>query len=414
MLKLEKGVSITAFKSWQRSLQRKVRIGKFITQYFARKFYFLFKSRAPRLKRSYTQHFPAVHMKVDRWQYATIFSSELLVVIAAVAVAGFNIWFFNIAQGSDQSLAMGLLRNHTGLNDQLVLHSNTVRTVVVRPGFFQEAYAESLPAQEDTANIGDSALTAYEDNVMVKPNPDSVQDLVSKQVTVYTTANGDTLGSIAQKYGVSINSIKWSNSLPSDTIKPGWFLLIPPGNGVVVKITDSNTTLPDLAKKYEVTTESIVAGNGRKDAEDIPEVGQYVYIKNGKVTPPPAPAPTKVAAKSSTKSNIVSGATGKTVAGGHIFPKGYCTWYVATRVKVPWGGNANRWPANARAMGYLVDKNPVAGSIIETGESRVGHVAYVEKVEGDKIYISEMNYKGFGIKSTRVVSKSIIRAVIHP
>jgi surface antigen len=409
MLVLDEGDGITALKSWQHLLHKKIRIAKFIAQYFVRKFYFMFRSRAPKLKRAYTQNFPAVHMKVDGWQYATIFSSELLVVIAAVVVAGFNIWFFNFAHGADQSLAMGLLRNHTGLNDQLVLHSNTVRKVVVRPGFFQEAYAESLP-DGDQSYLDNITLTAYEDNVMVKPNPDSVQNLVSKQVQVYTTESGDTLSTIAHKFGVSVNSIKWSNNLPSDTIKPGWFLLIPPGNGVVVKITDSNTTIPDLAKKYEVKTEEIVASNVLANAEDIPDVGQYLYIANGKVTPPPAP---KVAAKTkSGKSNIVD--NGKPVPGGHLFPKGYCTWYVATKVKVTWGGNANRWPANARAQGYTVDKNPTAGSIVETGESRVGHVAYVEKVDGDDIYISEMNYKGFGIRSSRVISKSIIRSVIHP
>lgn len=390
-----------------RSVRRKIRIAKFVIQYFSRKFYFVFKSRAPRLKRSYTQHFPAVHMKVDGWQYATIFSSELLVVVAAIAVAGFNMWFFKVAQGTDQSLAMGLLRNHTRFNDQLVLHNNTIRTVITRPGIFQEAYAESLP-NDSLPDFEDVALTAFEDNVLVKPAEINVQDLISKQVIIYNTNAGDTLSSIAQKFGVSVNSIKWSNNLPSDTIRQGWFLMIPPSNGVVVKITDSNTTIPDLAKKYEVTTEEIVATNGRANAEDIPEVGQYLFIKNGKVTPP---AVVKATPKS-TKSNLVN--TGKLVPGSHIFPKGYCTWYVATRVKVTWGGNAERWPANARAQGYLVDKNPTAGSIVETGESPIGHVAYVEKIDGDKIHITEMNYKGFNIKSSRVISKSQIRSVIHP
>ena len=345
MLELDKGDGITALKSWQRLLHKKIRIAKFIAQYFVRKFYFMFRSRAPKLKRAYTQNFPAVHMKVDGWQYATRFSSELLVVIAAVVVAGFNIWFFNFAHAADQSLAMGLLRNHTGLNDQLVLHSNTVRKVVVRPGFFQEAYAESLP-NGDQSYLDNVTLTAYEDNVMVKPNPDSVQSLVSKQVQVYTTEGGDTLSTIAQKFGVSVNSIKWSNNLPSDTIKPGWFLLIPPDNGVVVKITDSNFTIPDAAKKYEVKTEAIVAANVLENAEDIPEVGQYLYIPNGKVTPPPAP---KVAAKAkSGKSNIIN--KGKLVPGGHIFPPKYCTCYFTTNVKVTCGCNANSWHSNARAQ----------------------------------------------------------------
>lgn len=361
----------------------------------------------PRIKRAYTEHFPAVRIKIDKWQYASIFSSELLVISAAILVAGFNIWFFKVAAGHDQSLVMNLLHYHSDFNNQLVLHNNTVKTVVERPGFFNEAHAENIIPASD-AIFDQTNLTAIEDDVIIKPNPASIQGLVSQQVKIYSTETGDTLSSIAKKFDTSINSIKWSNNLPSDTIKPGWFLIIPPANGVVVKITDSNTTIPDLAYKYKVTSESIVIANGRKNAEDIPDVGQYLFIKDGRIDPPPVP----VAKKTNTK--LVNSDGSKLVAGSHLFPPGFCTWYVASKVKVTWGGNANRWPANAKAQGYKVDRNPVGGSIGETGESPIGHVVFIEKVVGDDVYISEMNYKGWNKKSNRVISKSKIRSVIHP
>lgn len=397
-----KGDSITALKNWQSLLKRKFKVGFFIAQYFIKKFLFVFKSRAPRLKRSYTHHFPAVHMKVDGWQYASMFSSEFLVVVAAIIVAGFNMYFLKMAHGPDNSLTMALLRNHSDYNNQLVLHNNTVRTVVVRPGFVQQAYAENFDELGDVST--DDNLAAYEDSVMVKPNPNSIQELVSKQVVIHTTEGGETISSIAKKYNVSVNSIKWSNNLSSDTIKPGWFLVIPPYNGIVYKVSDYNTTVPDLAKLYNVSVESIVSGNGLGGPDQMPEVGQFLIIKDGKVTPPPAP---KVTAKPGAKGSTP--ATNRLIVakGSHTFPKGYCTyWAAAQRGGVPWGGNANRWITNAKAMGYATGKTPKKGAIVQTTESRVGHVAYVTGVsaDGSSFTVSEMNYAGWNKVSTRSIS----------
>ena len=40
------------------------------------------------------------------------------------------------------------------------------------------------------------------------------------------------------------------------------------------------------------------------------------------------------------------------VSGGHSFPKGYCTYYVASKMKISFGGNAKNWLGNAAAAGY--------------------------------------------------------------
>ncbi len=342
-------------------------------------------------------------MKVDGWQYASMFSSEFLVVVAAIIVAGFNMYFLKMAHGSDDSLTMALLRNHSAFNDQLVLHNNTVRTVVVRPGFVQQAYADEFSKTGDVTT--DGTVNVYEDSVMVKYNPNSIQELVSKQVVIHTTEGGETISSIAQKYNVSVNSVKWSNNLSSDTIKPGWFLVIPPYNGIVYKITDSNTTVPDLAKLYNVSVDSIINGNGLGSPDQMPEVGQFLIIKDGKVTPPPAP---KASAKPGAKTSVT--ATNRLVIGkgeAHSFPPGYCTYYAAKQYGgVKFGGNANKWLKNAKAMGYATGSTPRKGAIVQTTESRVGHVAYVTGVsaDGSSFTVSEMNYAGWNKVSTRSLS----------
>ena len=86
---------------------------------------------------------------------------------------------------------------------------------------------------------------------------------------------------------------------------------------------------------------------------------------------------------------------------------GHCTAYVSSRRPVPgnWG-NARDWLPRARAMGWLTGPNPTVGAIAWTPSGTWGHVAYVEKVEGDKVQVSEMNYQGWNIKSYRWAAAS--------
>jgi peptidoglycan hydrolase CwlO-like protein len=68
------------------------------------------------------------------------------------------------------------------------------------------------------------------------------------------------------------------------------------------------------------------------------------------------------------------------------FAYGTCTWYVATRRCVPWGGNARDWYVNAAAIGYKEGHTPIPGAVVAfwpggDGASWVwGHVGYVEAV----------------------------------
>lgn len=96
--------------------------------------------------------------------------------------------------------------------------------------------------------------------------------------------------------------------------------------------------------------------------------------------------------------------------GGNTYDYGYCTWYVKNRrgASLPNGlGNANTWYARAKAMGMAVGSTPRAGAVGATTAGGLGHVVYVERVnKNGMIYISEMNYEGFGIKSYRTTSAS--------
>jgi surface antigen len=87
----------------------------------------------------------------------------------------------------------------------------------------------------------------------------------------------------------------------------------------------------------------------------------------------------------------------------NTFAFGECTWYVATKRCIPWGGNADAWYYNAARMGYKEGHTPQPGAVAvwwpgRGGASWVGHVAYVETVgpaggiPAGSFEVSEMNW----------------------
>lgn len=98
----------------------------------------------------------------------------------------------------------------------------------------------------------------------------------------------------------------------------------------------------------------------------------------------------------------------------HLFPAGYCTWYVADRndfyvVYINFHGNAGDWIGNAQANGYKTkDRNwkPNKYSVVVLNTSNPErHVALVKKVESKRFLITEMNYIGWNRVSERWISK---------
>lgn len=77
------------------------------------------------------------------------------------------------------------------------------------------------------------------------------------QVISYTVKQGDTLQKIADQFGISVDTIKWANSLKADTLRVNQSLDIPPVTGIVYKVKDGDT-IYSIAKKYRVDAQNIV------------------------------------------------------------------------------------------------------------------------------------------------------------
>lgn len=101
-----------------------------------------------------------------------------------------------------------------------------------------------------------------------------------------------------------------------------------------------------------------------------------------------------------------------------------CVSYVAWRAlkekgfaAVNWG-NANQWPASARAAGFSTGSTPRAGSAAVISAGQYGHIVWVDAVEGSDVIISQYNYwnaggSGWGHYSKMRVSASTYDTYIY-
>lgn len=360
---------------------------------------------------------------MDKVDYTFKFSTELLVSALCLFLIALNTsGSLTLKRFNNSSLFSRELSYHPKMNTSLSNKSMSVETIVEhgQGGIIAQASAKIVLAAEEADTDPQqppqpSEQTAISGNTIAKSNPSNVRALILDQIKVYDTQNGDTIQGIAAKFGINSNTIVWANNLPSRKIKPGWNLLILPLNGVLHTVTD-NDTLPDIAKKFKADESRIISYNNLADENDI-NPGDILIIPDGSVPAPPKPKP---AVKRSIKGKVFYEDAPESIqelkGRPHRFPKGQCTYYVAQRRQVTWGGNAKMWLANASALGAQTGKTPVRGAIVVTTDNRrYGHVAIVEKVEGDSFLISEMNYKGRGVITNRWLNAadSTVRGFIY-
>jgi len=102
-----------------------------------------------------------------------------------------------------------------------------------------------------------------------------------RDVVVYTVQAGDVIGAIAERFGISVNTILWENNLSFRSyIRPGDTLRILPGTGIMHTVVRGDT-VSKIANKYDTEKEKIVEANKlKRDGSDI-VVGEKLFILGG-------------------------------------------------------------------------------------------------------------------------------------
>lgn len=117
-----------------------------------------------------------------------------------------------------------------------------------------------------------------------------ISDKPRSEIVEYEVLGGDTLASIANKFGVSVDTIKWENDIKGQTIRPGQKLKIPPITGVVHTVR-SGESIYSIAKKYKTNAQKIVnfPFNDFADLETFALTsGQTLFVPDGVIEAAPA------------------------------------------------------------------------------------------------------------------------------
>ena len=332
-----------------------------------------FKSKRP--QKIYTRTFKRA-VKKSRKRALTY---GLLAVNAMLlfAVISFVVKSPNTGSTLRQSALAGEIESANPLDQ---LSSSDVAVHLARMSNLPEATA--VVNQADTIS-GQQSVSSADNKVVSKPQIINTEAKSYRDIQVYVTKSGDTIASLASKFGVTSDSIRWSNDLDSNEIEVGRQLYIPPVNGIVY-LVKAGDTVEKLADKYSASKSAISAFN---DAEiNGLVVGRRIVIPDGIVQ---------------TQAFNVSYYGGSGVSWGNTpvygyngYDYGWCTWYAANRVPVPanWG-NANTWDNYAPSSGWIVSTIPKVGAVAQTDYGGWGHVGVVEAVsaDGTMIKYSDMN-----------------------
>jgi murein DD-endopeptidase MepM/ murein hydrolase activator NlpD len=103
------------------------------------------------------------------------------------------------------------------------------------------------------------------------------------QTQKYIVQRGDSLGSIADKFGISTDTIRWANGITGDYIKVGQELEILPIPGVLHTVK-AGDTLDSIAQKYEASVQDIYDINWLDSS--ILKDGQELLVPNGRMPQP--------------------------------------------------------------------------------------------------------------------------------
>lgn len=119
----------------------------------------------------------------------------------------------------------------------------------------------------------------------------SISDKPQAEVRDYAVQKGDTISGLAQKFGLSVDTLKWANSLDNNlSIKPGQTLKIPPVTGVVHKVKKGDTVY-SIAKYYSSDAQTIVDfpfNTFTNDETFALAVGQILIVPDGEMPQPKA------------------------------------------------------------------------------------------------------------------------------
>lgn len=107
---------------------------------------------------------------------------------------------------------------------------------------------------------------------------------IRDQIIMYRVQQDDTLESISETFEISVDSLKWANTIPEKGIAANMILSVPPVSGVIHEVKSGETT-DEIAAIYKADPQTIkdFPHNMFADQEKtIPVPGQILMVPGGR------------------------------------------------------------------------------------------------------------------------------------
>ena len=204
------------------------------------------------------------------------------------------------------------------------------------------------------------------------------------QISVYLVRENDTLGEIAEMFGVSVNTIVWANNISKGSIRVGQELVILPISGVRHSVK-SGDTIKSVALKYKADLDDVLVYNDFS-ADAKLKVGEVIIIPDGVV---------------STTGGAIAGSNQTSVSSGYFLRPvrgvksqgihGYNGIDIAAPIGTPIWASAAGTVIIARASGYNGGYGLYVAIKHDNGTQTVyGHMSKVNVVVGERVEKGEV------------------------
>lgn len=218
-----------------------------------------------------------------------------------------------------------VLYRQRGKNAKRFVHSGMVGLafvgIMIAPVIAQEFPGRSVDPWDIPSPS--SVLSASDEPEVTTLISEKARD----KIINYEVKENDTVSAIAEKFGVSVDTILWQNNLTSkDKIKPGKVLEILPVTGVSHKVSKGDTVY-SISKKYDSGAQAIVDfpyNTFMNDETFELAIGQIIVVPDG-VKPQERQTTPRVRQITPDAGTVVASGTFVWPAGGRLTQ--YFVWY---------------------------------------------------------------------------------------
>lgn len=320
--------------------------------------------------------------------------------------AGDSLW--SIAQA--HNITVTKLRGLNNLSSSMIQPGQTLKvtgTVVAQPAQAVKPAQTTQPA--------------------VKAQPQQAQTKAQPQVAAnhvnHSVVSGETLYTIANKYGVSVDSIRQANALQGAALTIGQSLVInnpTKDPSVQAKVQTAAPTVNKQSTQPQNTTNYNNNNSNNNNSSSYARSYTNQTSSSNKTT------------SQSNRTTTTTTTTKTSYSSNNTYAWGQCTWFVKS--VAPWvgnyWGNGQDWAGSARNAGYTVNSTPSVGSVAVfaggqtihgvgagaynwTAAAGYGHVAYVVAVSGNSVTIQQggQGFSNPGGPNTQTVSASGVQFI---